>query len=64
MIKSDLWFIGNCIMGLLDLFFGVNQQTKTIKFQTDFVTKLKELEKINNQLKDELKNHPRSKRWL
>ncbi len=50
-VKTDLWQIGNIIMGLTDLFFGVNKDLDVIKFTDDFVPRLKDLEKENHRLK-------------
>jgi len=59
MTKTDLWMIGNIVLGLLDLFYGVNKTGKTLVFADDFVPRLKELEAQNHALKAELEKHPR-----
>ena len=58
-VKNDLFWIANIAMGLLDLFFGVNQKYKTFKFVDDFQSKYKKLVCDNQKLKKELMNHPR-----
>lgn len=57
--KTDLWMIGNVAMGILDLFTGVNQKEKRVKFKDGFVERLLELEKENHRLKAEMQKHPR-----
>jgi len=59
MVKTDLWFLGNTAMGLLDLFFGVNKAAQRIKFVADFQQQLLALEKENHSLKAEMSKHPR-----
>lgn len=54
MVKSDLWMVGNVAMVLLDLFYGVNKGRDVIKFKDDFIPRLKELEKRNAKLREEL----------
>lgn len=53
-VKSDLWFMANLALGLLDLFYGVNEGRNVIKFSPTFTNDLKALEVINIQLKTEL----------
>ncbi len=54
LIKTDLWQIGNIAMGLLDLFYGVNQNLGVLKFVDDFAPRLKALEAENHRLKAEM----------
>jgi hypothetical protein len=61
LVKVDLWQIGNIAMGLMDLFYGVNQNTKDIKFIDDFVVRLKSLEVQNHKLKEEMMSSDRFK---
>lgn len=56
-IKSDLWFVGNIAMGLLDLFYGVNKKYNTFVFTDDFLDKFKKLRKQNAELKEEMMKH-------
>ena len=58
-VKGDLWTIGNILMGLMDLFYGVNINRDVIKFTDDFVPELKRLEVVNNKLKTEMMNSKR-----
>lgn len=53
-VKTDLWMIGNVAMGLMDLFYGVNKERSVIKFANGFIPRLKELEKQNHKLKNEM----------
>lgn len=62
LVKTDLWQIGNIAMGLMDLFYGVNQDRDVIKFKTDFVPHLKKLEAENHRLKAEMIKHERYQR--
>jgi len=59
--KTTLWQASNIMMGVMDLFYGINQQYKVLVFSPDFVTKLKELEKVNNKLKAEIMANRRYK---
>lgn len=64
LIKTDLWFIGNLAMGLMDLFFGVNQKHSIITFADDFIPRLKTLEAQNLKLKEEMMKHPRFRKTM
>jgi hypothetical protein len=61
LVKTDLWQIGNIAMGLMDLFYGVNQNVKAIKFVDDFIARLKLLESQNHKLKEEMMSSDRFK---
>jgi len=54
LIKTDLWQIGNIVMGLMDFFYGVNKDLNVIKFIDDFLPRLKKCEVANHKLKAEL----------
>ena len=58
-VKCDLWFLANIILGLLDLFYGVNLQYKVFKLRDDFLPVFRGLVDQNNKLKAEMMNHPR-----
>lgn len=62
-IKTDLWTIGNLVMGLLDLFYGVNKDYKVLELQDNFLVEMQKLKENNNKLKVEMMNHPRLKRY-
>ncbi len=62
--KTTLWQISNIIMGVMDLFYGINQQYKVLVFSPDFVERLKELEKVNDKLKAEMMSTDRYKKSL
>ena len=49
--KADLWLIANIAMGLVDLFYGVGCDYRTIAFRQGFLEDLKRLEAENNRLK-------------
>jgi len=53
-IKTDLWFVANSAMGILDLFYGVNQQFQVFKLEEDFNIKFERLVEQNNRLKVEM----------
>lgn len=59
LVKTDLWQIGNVAMGLMDLFYGVNLDHKTLIFSEDFVPRLKKYEATNNALKQEILQMPK-----
>lgn len=63
LVNTDLFMIGNVAMGLLDLFYGVNRDLKTIKFADDFILRLKELERENDKIKARAMKNPRFKKF-
>ena len=64
LIKTNLWFIGNLALGLMDLFYGVNQRNNIITFIDDFTLRLGTLEKENHRLKAIMMEHPRYKKSM
>lgn len=50
-IKTDLWMIANVMMGIMDLFYGVNKDRNVLKFIDQFSSRLKALEEENHKLK-------------
>lgn len=60
-VKCDLWFVANMALGLLDLFYGVNQQYKVFRLIADFNVKFQKLVDENNKLKTEMMNNERFK---
>lgn len=54
LIKTDLWFVANTALGLLDLFYGVNLKYKVFKLIDGFDLKFKNLVKVNYRLKEEM----------
>lgn len=63
LVKVDLWFVGNTAMGLMDLFYVVNQERSLITFTSDFITRLKDYEAVGNELKQELMSKERFSRF-
>lgn len=62
LIKTDLWFVGNTALGLLDLFYGVNQKYKVFQLIDDFDERFKKLVRQNDELKAEMMNTDRFKK--
>jgi len=58
-VKSDLWFVGNVALGLIDLFNGVNQRFGVFQFVDDFSGRFKDLVDQNKRLKTELMQNQR-----
>lgn len=50
-VTTDFWLIGNVTIGLLDMFYGINQDCGVLTLSTDFVPRLLELQEVNNQIK-------------
>lgn len=61
-VKSDLWSTANIAMGLMDLFYGINQRSNLVTFSSDFVDRLQLLDQENKRLKKILMNTPNFKR--
>jgi hypothetical protein len=64
LVKTALWQTANIIMGVLDLFYGINKEYKAIQFIPDFPQRLKTLERLNMQLRNELMQNNRYKRTI
>jgi len=64
LVKTNLWMMGNIIMGLLDLFYGVVKDYGGVIFIDDFVQRLKNLEAENHKLKAEMMKTERYKNSL
>lgn len=60
--KSDLWSIANIIMGLVDLFYGINLSEKKLVVSETLVRDLQSLDKENARLKQIMMNTPNFKR--
>ena len=58
-VKSDLWFIANMAMGILDMFYGINLQYKVFQIAEIFQTDFQGLVDQNHKLKAEMMNHKR-----
>ncbi len=61
-VKTDLWMIGNIAVGLLDLFYGVNQSRDVIKFVDDFRPRFEKIARDNKTLHGEMTATERYKR--
>lgn len=62
-IKTDLWAAANLVMGLLDLFYGVNRDYPQLVLQDDFLANIKKLQENDAALKAEMMQHPKLKRF-
>lgn len=58
-VKSDLWFVANMAMGILDLFYGVNLKFKVFQVAEIFKQNFQPLVDQNNNLKAEMEKHER-----
>lgn len=61
--KNDLWFLANSCWGLLDLFSKEITKTKMAKLSDDFVLKMIQYGKDNEELKKEFTADPRIQKW-
>lgn len=62
LVKTDLWEIGNIAIGLMDLFYDVNQKSQgLVQFVDDFKDRLKGLVVENQRLRTEMMNTERYK---
>lgn len=59
LVKSDLWLVGNIAIGLLELFYGVNQGPGVIKFADEFESRLSKLSDESETLAEEMKQDER-----
>ncbi len=64
LVKGDLFFIGNVLMGLMDLFYGVNKNRDLITFSSDFISRLKQNEIVGKKLKIEMMSKERFSRFI
>lgn len=64
LVKTNLWTVGNIIMGLVDLFYGVAKDHGGMVFADDFIKRLKTLEAENHRLKVEMMETDRYKKSL
>ncbi|HSD91661.1 MAG TPA: hypothetical protein VLB11_01370 [Methyloceanibacter sp.] len=63
-VKVDLWMIGNIAVGLMDLFYGVNQGRDVIKLVDDFAPRLEKLWNTNKALHAEMTASERYKQTM
>jgi len=61
-VKTDLWYIANVAHGLMDLFYGISEKFKGLKFSHDFLPRIRKLKIDNNSLKQEMTSHPTYKK--
>ena len=62
-VKADLWQIANVALGIMDLFYGVNQKLNVIKLQDGWSDEFQALAAENEQLKAEMLAHERFKKF-
>ncbi len=60
--KADLWATANIVMGLMDLFYGINMKQKVLTFSPAFIEELQNLDKESKRLKEIIMNTPNFKR--
>jgi hypothetical protein len=53
-VKTNFWMIGNVLMGLMDLFNGINKGVGTLTLNESFARRLLELEQQNHKIKADL----------
>jgi hypothetical protein len=58
-VKTDLWFVANTAMGLIDLFVGVNQKHQVFQLIDNFNEWFGHAMQENHRLKAEMSAHPR-----
>jgi len=63
-VKTDLWQTGNVALGIMDLFFGVNQAFGVIKLKDDWLDKFQSLAEENQRLKTEMLAHDRMRKFV
>lgn len=56
-VKTDLWQIANVALGIMDLFYGVNELSGAIKLQDTWPDQFNALAKENERLKAEMLAH-------
>jgi len=61
-VKSDLWLIANITLGLIDLFYGINQKCGAITLQNGWTDKYHIRVKENERLRGEMQSHERFKK--
>lgn len=62
-VKTDLWQIANIELGLMDLFYGVNEKLSVIKIQEQWGERFKVLVAENHRLKEEMLSLERFKKF-
>jgi len=63
LVKGDLWLIGHTAGNLMDIFYGINKNYKLLTFSDNFIKRLTNLRKENEEIREEMKNKPRFKKW-
>ena len=58
-VKTELWQIANIELGLMDLFYGVNQKLGVVKYQEKWFDQFQALAAANMRLKEEMMAHER-----
>ena len=61
---QHLWWIGNVIIGILDLFEQIIIHHPIVALVPNFQDKMKQFGRVNTQIKMELQANPRFARWL
>lgn len=50
-LVTDFWLTANIVIGLTDMFYGINQDCKVLKLADDFQPRLLKLQKNNDKIK-------------
>ena len=58
-VRTDLWLVANISLGLMDLFYGVNEKLAVIQLQDSWRENFQKLAAENDRLKDEMLAHER-----
>lgn len=62
--KQHLWWIGDVVLGILNLFALEIKHHPIVEIVADFQKKMNAFRNENMRLKKELMEHPRFKRWI
>lgn len=62
-LRMNYWYISNIAMGLLDLFYGINNIYNVFQFADNFLLTYKALEKQSMDLRQQIMKDPRYKKY-
>ncbi|MDA3840568.1 MAG: hypothetical protein PF572_05775 [Patescibacteria group bacterium] len=64
LVKAYLWNIAHISGNIMDIIYGVNRDSNMLIFTNDFISKLREYRKINDEIKAESLNKEKFKKHL